>query len=149
MGAKNNILLFIPLLLFLTLVNSCVNQGDEILLKKIASSVKDGDRIVLSDFTNFEWNNLVLCNPGTSLKEYENFIGNVKFKYFDLKKVIIFRKDEMVVKIIKQNYHPEKYLMVEFFISVNSYIVLNKDVAVFDVAKKLNRVELRPVGGGA
>lgn len=136
------VLLFISILFFVNLVNSCANQGGEIIFKKIASSVKDGDHIILSDFTDFEWNNVVLCNPGTSLKEYENFLGPVKFRDFDLIKAIIFREDETVVKIIKQDYHPEKYLKVEFYINTNSYVILNRDEAIFNVKKILNRVEL-------
>ena len=148
MDVRDNILPFI-LLFFVIFTNSCADQSGRMILNKIAFSVKDGDRITLSDFTNFEWDNVILCNPGTSLKEYERFLGPVKFEDFDLKEVIIFRKGETVVKVIKRNYHPEKYSRVEFFISTNSYIILNKNEAVFDVVKELDHVELSPVGGGA
>jgi len=136
---KNNYGLFILLLLLVFF--SCI-QHDKF-IEKIYSSVNDGDFIILGDYTDFTWDNVVLCNPGTSRQDYIKFLGN-QGKNFDLNKVIIFRKGEQVVHYIKQDYHPEKPLAVEFYIDTNTYKIFDKDT-IFSVKKYDNNTALYPV----
>ena len=139
---KKFIIINVFIVIILFLYNSF---HEDKIFKDISSSVKTGDIIALNDFTDFDWNNVVLCNPGTSKKVYEQILGLNKFRDFDLRKVVIFRNNETVVKTIVRNYHPEKYLSVEFYISINSYTVLNKEEALFKVRVTPDCVELHPL----
>ena len=62
------------ILLFLIIIFSC-NQKFDNLLELIYSSVEDGDLVALEHFTDFEWDNVIICNPGTSQIDFQNFLG--------------------------------------------------------------------------
>lgn len=124
------------------LLVSCSFRHEDNLINNIFSKIKAGDVISLSDFTDFEWDNVIITNPGTSYRDYQRFLGKIKKNDFDLKKAIIFRDGENVVRIIVINYHPEKYSKIEFMIQTNTYIILDRSKAKFNVAYNIDHFEL-------
>ena len=139
---QNKILVFV-IFLATVIFSSCYQDNDRILRKIYSSATEaDGTIISLADFTNFDWDNVVLTNPGTLNDEYiEIFGGTVKdykLKY-DLQELIIFRKGDQVAHIIRQNWHPEKYPLVNFFAGRSDFIILDKSEAFFVVEKIYSR----------
>ena len=133
------ILLFIAFICFL----SC-SEAEDVILKNIRLSVNEGDIIHLADFTDFEWDSVIICNPGTVRRDLVRLIGEFNLN-IDLKKLIIFMYEDNIVHMIIQDYHPEKYLLVDFRINTGIYAVYSKDISSFIVEKHLDYIFLVPI----
>ena len=123
---------------------SCNSYNEDAFFRRIYSSAKNNEIIALENFTDFEWNNVIICNPGTSQKDYEKLIGPFDFKNYDMNKVIIFRIDDTVVKTMFRNYHPDERLSVEFYIDTNFCRIIKKEEAIFKVEVIKNYIDLHP-----
>ena len=106
----------------------------------------------ISDYTNFDWDKIIIYVTPTSRKELLEFSGIDYKKSLDLKSGMIFVKDK---KIVYEEYFetdfesPYKFIIHPYKDSNNKINQFTKDTAIFNVEKikweNENRYALTPM----
>ncbi|MCL2381782.1 MAG: hypothetical protein FWC64_09370 [Treponema sp.] len=132
-GVYGKLSILIALMLLVTL-SGCYRRISPV-VRNIHSSVENGDTIFLGDFTRFEWDNVIIANPGTSNRDILLFLGDRGRANmdFDIQVVVIFRKGDRVVHFYRYIWRSDRRHPVEFSIGTNTYQVFSIENAFFHV----------------
>lgn len=119
------------------LIFSCQNffqlESDEILSERIKKEIhKENNIINFSSLTNFDWDNLIILGPYTSIedieKEFDLDLTNINqngIAYSDHSNLIVFLKKKKSTKIVEISkvFIPQRVLISK----ENSFFILGSD----------------------
>ena len=141
---KKSIILIAIIIIFISIISLIIFNKNIQLSKEIINycdkQKEDIFELKLSDYTKFEWDNVIIYKNTISNKELSEFLGIDYKKGLDLKSGMIFIKDNKIVyeEYFKTDFESPYKFVIYPYQDVNEKNKINKfsiDKAIFKVKK--------------
>ena len=155
---KKSIILIAIIIVFISIISLIIFNKNIQLSKEIINycdkQKEDIFELKLSDYTKFEWDNVIIYKNTISNKELSEFLGIDYKKGLDLKSGMIFIKDNKIVyeEYFKTDFESPYKFVIYPYEDINSKNKINKftkEKSVFKVERikynNENRYKLTPI----
>ena len=155
---KKSIILIAIIIIFISIISLIIFNKNIQLSKEIINycdkQKEDIFELKLSDYTKFEWDNVIIYKNTISNKELSEFVGIDYKKGLDLKSGMIFIKDNKIVyeEYFKTDFESPYKFVIYPYEDINSKNKINKftkEKSVFKVERikynNENRYKLTPI----
>jgi hypothetical protein len=155
---KKSIILIAIIIIFISIISLIIFNKNIQLSKEIINycdkQKEDIFELKLSDYTKFEWDNVIIYKNTISNKELSEFLGIDYKKGLDLKSGMIFIKDNKIVyeEYFKTDFESPYKFVIYPYEDINSKNKINKftkEKSVFKVERikynNENRYKLTPI----
>lgn len=155
---KKSIILIAIIIIFISIISLIIFNKNIQLSKEIINycdkQKEDIFELKLSDYTKFEWDNVIIYKNTISNKELSEFLGIGYKKGLDLKSGMIFIKDNKIVyeEYFKTDFESPYKFVIYPYEDINSKNKINKftkEKSVFKVERikynNENRYKLTPI----
>ena len=151
---KKSIILIAIIIIFISIIFNKNIQLSKEIINYCDKQKEDIFELKLSDYTKFEWDNVIIYKNTISNKELSEFLGIDYKKGLDLKSGMIFIKDNKIVyeEYFKTDFESPYKFVIYPYEDINSKNKINKftkEKSVFKVERikynNENRYKLTPI----